>query len=90
MSETWRAYFRPIIAEVIGCFSPGDDPAYIRKAVLASWPEEALGRREHWPYRVWLSEVRRQLARRHDPGAQPLDDLPLFRTPTDDPTGARA
>ena len=60
MSRTWRDYFRPIIAEVIGVFSPGDDVAYVRKAVLASWPPD-LFERKYWPYRVWLDEVRRQL-----------------------------
>jgi hypothetical protein len=59
---TWRDWFRPIIAEVIGVFAPGDDVGYVRKAVLASWPVEMLGEREHWPYAVWLDEVRRQLA----------------------------
>ena len=57
---TWRDEARPIIAEVIRCFSPGDDPAYVRKAVMATYP---WGERADWPYRVWCDEARRQLRR---------------------------
>ena len=75
---TWRAYFRPMIAEVVGCFSPGDDPTLIKQAVMATYPDD-LRPRKYWPYRVWCSETRRQIAARHHRTQQrDMADLPLF------------
>lgn len=79
-NNSWRDYFRPIIAETIGCFSPGDDERLIKKAAMASFPDD-LRPRKYWPYKVWCSEVRRQLAlraRREMSNQKSLDDLPLF------------
>lgn len=75
MEKTWRDRARPIIAEVIGCFSPGDDVKVIKKAVMATYP---YGERAMWPYKVWCDETRRQLARLKRAPAPPHDTLPLF------------
>jgi hypothetical protein len=58
VGDTWRDRARPIIAEVIRCFSKGDDPAYVKKAVMATCP---WGGRAMWPYAVWCDEAKRQL-----------------------------
>ena len=57
--HSWRSRARPMIAEIIGIFSRDDDVAYVRKAVLASFPWTP---RAMHPYRIWLDETRRQLA----------------------------
>ena len=90
MSRTWRDEARPLIAEVIGCFSPGDDERVIKKAVMATYP---WGEREMWPYKVWCDETKRQLAarRKREPAAQqPVDALPLFAAAVSMPEPAGA
>ena len=58
MHRTWRELAAPIIAEVISSCGTGCDPAFVRKAISASYP---FGERKYWPYKVWCDEVRRQL-----------------------------
>lgn len=75
VSDSWRERARPIIADVIRCFSPGDDIKVIKKAVMATYPWHP---RENWPYKVWCDETRRQLARLRRAPQAPHDTLPLF------------
>lgn len=53
---TWREHAAPIIARVLRQ-TVGQDEKAIRRALHDAYP---FGRREHWPYKVWLDEVRRQ------------------------------
>lgn len=67
----WRKSARRVIKRVIADVGR-DDPKRLRKALRAAYP---FGETKYWPYKVWLSECKRQM--RPDP---PLDDsfLPLF------------
>ncbi len=56
---TCRAVLAPIIAEVIACTGRKDMKA-LRKALAEAYP---YGERANHPYKVWLSEIRRQLGR---------------------------
>ncbi|HWQ07902.1 MAG TPA: hypothetical protein VN436_02300 [Holophaga sp.] len=55
---TWRDVAGPIIARVIAKVGTEDVPA-LRRALREAYPFEE---RKYWPYKVWLSEVKRQLA----------------------------
>ena len=54
---TWRDFARPRIAEVINQVGTEDVKA-LRKALRAAYP---WGQRKYHPYRIWCSEIRRQL-----------------------------
>lgn len=54
----WRAYAAPIIAEVLEDHRESDE-ATLRAALRDAYP---FGERRRWPYKVWLSEIRRQLS----------------------------
>lgn len=56
MSWNWRKQAAPIIAGVLEA-TAGQTEREIRKALTAAYP---FGERRYWPYKVWLSEVRRQ------------------------------
>ena len=77
----WRAIAAPIIAEAIqACGYPkGCDRTFMRKVLRAEYP---FGERAYWPYKVWCSEVTRQLRRAEALGGMQqqlnLADLPLF------------
>lgn len=53
---SWRDRARPIIAQVLHD-TKGKTEAEIDKAIFDAYP---FGTREHWPYKVWLTEVRWQ------------------------------
>lgn len=53
----WRAKAEPIIAGIIVEVGT-DDPAKLRKAIRSAYP---FGARKNHPYKIWCSEVRRQL-----------------------------
>lgn len=55
--KSWRERARPIIARVLK-ETEGQDLKARRKALKDAYP---WGPREHWPYKMWCSEVRRQL-----------------------------
>ena len=55
--NTWREHARPIIAAVIRG-NPGADKETLKKLIRAAY---CFGEREFWPYKIWCSEVRRQL-----------------------------
>lgn len=62
---TWRDYATPIIANVIQETVGTQRPPYtpeqvkkIRKNLLEAYP---FGERQYHPYKIWLSEIRRQL-----------------------------
>lgn len=60
--KTWREQARPIIAAVIARVGTEDNHR-LRKALWYAYP---FGPREHYPYKVWLSEIRRQLGKEKD------------------------
>ena len=53
----WRAIAAKTIADVIEKVGTADEKA-LRKAISDAYP---FGQRFHHPYKVWCSEVRRQL-----------------------------
>ena len=57
MIRTWRDHCSPIIADVIERVGK-DDMQALRKALREAYP---YGERKMWPYKVWCSEVRKQL-----------------------------
>ena len=65
--SSWREHCGPIIYDVIKEVGTGDMKA-LRKALREAYP---FGRRKYWPYKVWCSEVRKQLKL----------DIPKFDTP---------
>ncbi len=66
---TWREQCSPIIAEVIKTVGT-DDMKVLRKALRDAYP---YGERRMWPYKVWCSEIRKQLKIMTGP------DMPLFK-----------
>lgn len=60
MADTWRARFAPIIAQVLHD-TAGQSEQEIRKALHDAWP---CGERRHFPYKVWLDEIRCQRGKR--------------------------
>lgn len=61
--STWREHCSPIIASVISNVGT-EDMKSLRRALREAYP---YGVRTMWPYKVWCSEVRKQLG---------LDTLP--------------
>ena len=58
MSESyWRSKARPIIAAVIA--EHGREHPNIRRLISEQYP---FGERQYHPYKVWLSEMKRQLS----------------------------
>lgn len=60
MASYWRVKSNEVITQVIaevGC----EDDKRLRKAISEAYP---FGERKHWPYKVWLDEVKRVLDRR--------------------------
>lgn len=55
--NTWRDECAPIIAEVIQRVGKSD-MKLLRRQLRKAYPYYG---RSHWPYRVWLSEIKRQL-----------------------------
>lgn len=54
---SWREHAAPIIADVIKRVGRQDEKA-LRKALKDAYP---FGERRYWPYKAWLSEIKRQL-----------------------------
>jgi len=72
--KTWRDSAGPKIAEVIARVGT-EDPKALRKALREAYP---YGERKYWPYKVWLSEIRRQLAPTPATTTEPGPDGPLL------------
>jgi len=68
--KTWRDKARPIIKEVIDTHGAGDPK--IKKHLADAYP---FGERRYHPYKIWLSEIKIQLAASKRP---PIEQLPLF------------
>jgi len=56
-SKTWREIARPIIKRVLDEHK-GEPREKIKRALRDAYP---FGSRSHYPYQVWLDEIRRQL-----------------------------
>ena len=56
---TWREIARPIIAKVIA--ENGDDGGKLKRALFEAYP---FGQRKHFPYKVWLDEIKIQTGRK--------------------------
>lgn len=54
---SWRDHAATVILRVIDTY-PDLDEAALRQKIRDAYP---FGEREHWPYKVWLSEVKYQL-----------------------------
>jgi hypothetical protein len=70
----WRDEAAPIIAEVLQRVGTGDMNA-LRKALREAYP---FGDRKCFPYKVWCSEIKRQLGRplvgrKQQPGGKQSD-----------------
>lgn len=67
---TWRDRARPIIAEVLR-ETAGQPENVIRKALIDAFP---FGPMQYHPYKIWRSEVRRQLGveKPKERGAKPI------------------
>jgi len=72
-SLTWRDRCRPLIARVIREHE-GEEIRVVRKALREAYP---WGQRSLHPYKIWCSEVRRQLGIDPDPASDP-NQLQLF------------
>jgi hypothetical protein len=71
MSNTWRDIAAPIIADVIAA-NRQSDTATLRRALREAYP---FGIRKHWPYKIWCSEVRKQLGGPVKKSPTPMPDL---------------
>jgi len=58
--STWRENAAPVISKVIQA-NPEADEKTLRKLISAAYP---FGQRAYHPYKIWLSEVKKQLAAR--------------------------
>jgi len=65
----WREHCRPIIEKVIAEIGT-DDRKKLRKVLKDAYP---YGERKMWPYKVWLSEIKKQLE-----SGQKEIETPLF------------
>ena len=75
MTNTWREYSRPIIKDVIDKTGT-DDQSKLKKALREAYP---FGERKHWPYKVWLDEIKVQLGtKKPKPVQHPKEQLRLF------------
>lgn len=59
MTHTWRSRCAELIRATIKA-NQGKSEREIRAALRKVYP---WGPREHWPYKVWLDEIRRQLGK---------------------------
>lgn len=66
MAATWRETAARIVEAVL-CRTHGQPEAVIKKALFDAYP---YGERRYHPYKVWLSEIRRQ--RGIKPKAKPI------------------
>ena len=53
----WRRKSREIVAATIQSVG-SDNPKTLHAALIEAYP---FGERKHWPYKVWLDEIQRQL-----------------------------
>jgi hypothetical protein len=72
MAKSWRDIARPIITKVLEETRGQDDKA-IRKALRDAYP---WGERAHFPYTVWLDEIKVQQKKRTF-GKRPKGPNPL-------------
>lgn len=54
----WRPLAEQVVREVIAEY-PGYDERELRRLISDEYP---FGRREHWPYAVWLDVVAKEVA----------------------------
>ena len=57
--RTWRDQARPVIARVIDQVGFSNQSS-LRKALYDAYP---FGQRKHYPYRVWLDEIKKQVGK---------------------------
>ena len=65
MKYSWRYRARRIIEDVIK--KVGNNEQDLKKALYDAYP---FGQRKHYPYKIWLDEIKKQ--------TQSIDQLPLF------------
>jgi len=75
--KTWREHCSPIIRRII--LEVGtEDMKKLRKVLRDSYP---YGEKKFWPYKVWLSEIRKQIHFEAGTLSEQMsfDDLPQFK-----------
>ena len=77
----WREKAAPIINEIIQA-NPTIDDREVKQLISNAYP---FGQRAYHPYKIWLSEVKRQMLSRHyrltsQCKQEKIDDLQLFST----------
>lgn len=68
---TWREAAKPVIFEVIRGYE-GKDEKELKKLISEAYP---FGVRKHYPYKVWLDEVKKQVTRWKG-GKAPIEAAP--------------
>ena len=77
ITSGWRLEARRVIVEVLDEYGPGVPEKTVRAALREAYP---FHQREHYPYKVWLWEVRAALAERYGrPPPPPLHQRPNRR-----------
>lgn len=72
---TWREHCAPIIAKAIAD-NKGKDQKQIKKALKEAYP---YGERARHPYKIWCSEVNRQMGKKvSNLKPQPSNQIDLF------------
>ena len=71
----WRKRSRQVIARVVE-ETGTTDLDLLEKEIRAAYP---FGLRKHWPYKVWLSEVKEFMKRLR--ASEPVDDVDLAGLP---------
>jgi len=76
--SNWRDHSREVIA-VVTKEQGIENPDALEKAIRAAYP---FGERAHWPYKIWLSEVRTHMTIVRDLKGHglPKETGPLYQT----------
>lgn len=69
--KSWRDLCRPVIAGVIEKVGMEDKGA-LKRALFDAYP---FGKREHFPYKVWLDEIKRQTGKNAKPIREQTEKL---------------
>jgi hypothetical protein len=65
---TWRERAAQVIGETIDRVGL-DDPDALKKALFDAYP---FGKRKHYPYKVWLDEIKVQTGKKRNTGKCPV------------------
>jgi hypothetical protein len=77
VTSSWRSAAAPIIAAVIRQHGRADTKE-LRIALRDAYP---FGERKMWPYKVWLSEIKRQRGQRERPLPHDSSQMDILSLP---------